>query len=571
MGKFNLSKKLILFIFAITSVIIFAIMAYAQKIGSGRYAFNDVVKPILYNTGWTLYEEGKEPREVTLPINDKSFGDTPVVVGRYLTEGECISAQTIMFYSDCMEVEVTVDDKVIYSLGKPNGDFVEFPPPTLFNFITLKSEYAGKLLKIKTLGQVAETQGTFGDVYIGDTGSEYVMLAKKNASAITVSAVLFGMGFIFIVMWIMLELKKKNAERSSALLWMAVISFLYLFWSMIGTRTLLLMFNGEVLFTAYRYLWFPLMEMAVLACFMENEYALVSKVSRRMFFIPIVNLIFSFLYLFFRWGDTEVVYMVSLGFIFIMSGVVIFATIKSHLTMVRRQEAMKYSFSMEFIGFIIVLVTVVIDLCRYYFFNIGDMDFQFSRLGLLILIACYGFTQLRHTIDINAALLQSKEYKNMALHDGLTNLGNRHAYQDRLNRLNNSLTGRSKTIVAIFDVNNLKQKNDSEGHEVGDKYIKDCAYFINSFFRDFATLYRIGGDEFAIICSLDDKKRFYTAYSEMEEKFKEIDLDEINFAYGYAEFDHEEDSDLYDTVRRADRMMYECKMKMKKNGIAVIR
>ena len=117
----------------------------------------------------------------------------------------------------------------------------------------------------------------------------------------------------------------------------------------------------------------------------------------------------------------------------------------------------------------------------------------------------------------------------------------------------------------MFDLNDLKKINDEQGHEAGDLYIKNCAYFINGFFRDFSTLFRIGGDEFALICSLDDKRKFYTAYAEMLHEYKETDKAQINFAYGYAEFNPVIDHNLYDTIKRADQVMYACKTRMKKN------
>ena len=162
---------------------------------------------------------------------------------------------------------------------------------------------------------------------------------------------------------------------------------------------------------------------------------------------------------------------------------------------------------------------------------------------------------------------ESQIYKQLALHDGLTNLSNRTAYQEKLASLNASPTGRVKTIIAMFDINNLKTVNDSLGHEAGDRYIKNCAYFINSYFRDFATLYRIGGDEFAVICSLDDKKKFYNAFEEMKKNLSAADRSKINYAYGYAEFDKAVDETLYDTVKRSDERMYAKKTDIK-NGMS---
>ena len=52
----------------------------------------------------------------------------------------------------------------------------------------------------------------------------------------------------------------------------------------------------------------------------------------------------------------------------------------------------------------------------------------------------------------------------------------------------------------VFDINGLKEVNDTLGHEAGDKMITACAQVISRVFGDEA-IYRVGGDEFAaIIC-----------------------------------------------------------------------
>ena len=48
-------------------------------------------------------------------------------------------------------------------------------------------------------------------------------------------------------------------------------------------------------------------------------------------------------------------------------------------------------------------------------------------------------------------------------------------------------------------MNGLKQVNDTQGHEAGDKYICDTADILKECFGE-EYVYRLGGDEFAIVC-----------------------------------------------------------------------
>lgn len=53
--------------------------------------------------------------------------------------------------------------------------------------------------------------------------------------------------------------------------------------------------------------------------------------------------------------------------------------------------------------------------------------------------------------------------------------------------------------VVYLDVNGLKEINDNLGHDSGDELLKACAKIIQNSF-EIGSYYRIGGDEFVIIC-----------------------------------------------------------------------
>lgn len=60
---------------------------------------------------------------------------------------------------------------------------------------------------------------------------------------------------------------------------------------------------------------------------------------------------------------------------------------------------------------------------------------------------------------------------------------------------------RSNDKVVIIDIDKFKQVNDTRGHEHGDKIISIVSKVIQSNLRSSDRAYRIGGDEFAIVCS----------------------------------------------------------------------
>lgn len=79
--------------------------------------------------------------------------------------------------------------------------------------------------------------------------------------------------------------------------------------------------------------------------------------------------------------------------------------------------------------------------------------------------------------------------------DSLTGLLNRHAFETDINNNPENIT----SLISL-DMNGLKTLNDTEGHAAGDEAILTLALCMNRALKSMQYAYRIGGDEFAIIC-----------------------------------------------------------------------
>lgn len=94
----------------------------------------------------------------------------------------------------------------------------------------------------------------------------------------------------------------------------------------------------------------------------------------------------------------------------------------------------------------------------------------------------------------------------LALHDPLTGLHNRPAFQDRLRQaLKASARRPGMSAVALLDLDTFKEVNDQHGHSAGDHLLVEIARRLRPAVRAGDTVARLGGDEFGLLLpQLDD-------------------------------------------------------------------
>jgi two-component system, cell cycle response regulator len=88
----------------------------------------------------------------------------------------------------------------------------------------------------------------------------------------------------------------------------------------------------------------------------------------------------------------------------------------------------------------------------------------------------------------------------MAIADDLTGLYNRRGFFQRApESLSRARRDRKRALLALMDMDALKQINDTYGHLEGDRAIVTVAAILKQTFREDDIIARIGGDEFAVL------------------------------------------------------------------------
>lgn len=136
------------------------------------------------------------------------------------------------------------------------------------------------------------------------------------------------------------------------------------------------------------------------------------------------------------------------------------------------------------------------------FVNSQSTQILIYVLRLLLLV-------LGSMLVIVMALFQLRGYsdrlKNKAERDLLTNLLNKNTFERRVGNIISNQSADEAGALLIIDLDNFKSVNDTLGHIVGDRVLSCVADKMRETFRAQDYLGRIGGDEFAVYFTFQDK------------------------------------------------------------------
>ncbi len=199
-------------------------------------------------------------------------------------------------------------------------------------------------------------------------------------------------------------------------------------------------------------------------------------------------------------------------------------------------------------------------------------------LGLLIDLPTIKLITIAMTLFITSFfchLFSSKMYqqhdrlRNIANEDVLTMVKNRRAFNHDTALLENS--GEKESAI-LFDLDNFKKINDYFGHAKGDEVLKQASQFVKGMMSDQGKLYRIGGDEFAILCQGEDFDHAYQLATKIHAAFSSCELNEQHgLTLSMAVAHKESDETIMDWLGRLDSALYKAKKSGRNQIVKAIR
>ncbi len=172
--------------------------------------------------------------------------------------------------------------------------------------------------------------------------------------------------------------------------------------------------------------------------------------------------------------------------------------------------------------------------------------------------------------------VSNQKLKVLASTDSMTGLFNR-GYFKKTSKHFFSLAKRNQTdlSVLILDIDNFKNINDTYGHHIGDEVIIALAKNIKNLHRESDLSCRFGGEEFAILLPSTTIENALLLAEKIRVETENIkillannEVLQFTISIGVSLIHVENENDIEDSIKRADKALYEAK-KSGKNKVCV--
>ncbi len=519
-----------------------------------------------FSKGWSTKEEG----QVDMAHLNKLAGAEPgTEFSIYNTLPKKLEEGAALYYrSKNIFYKVYIDGKLVYQPYEPDNVFYTKSFGTRWNCIPVSVREAGKPIEVRITLAYGDARAGMDNLYIGlPAGIIFDIVGNKVIAFISCILLLF-VGILLIVADIPINMSN---QKNHELMYLGMFAVSIAVWCTAETN-LLQFFVGDSrmlqVISCYSLILIPIpMILYLNSAYGFKKKFIVTAFTALSFLEFIVCITLHVLNI----ADLHETLPLSHIMLALSAIIMLYMIISNSFVKGKSQTKSIYKV-LRGIGLCGISVATVIDIIRFYKGNSHDSA-MFVRIGLLIFIICYGSSSLERTIHAVKLGVRAEFVSQLAYRDGLTGIGNRTAFQEKLEELEKIKDGLSAVAVVMFDVNDLKFVNDNLGHHLGDGMLVQSADIIRSAFEgQRGDCFRIGGDEFAVLISGNSvKQRCEQGLMSFKRKMAEHNRKpdkafRISIAYGYALYKKENSGKkLLDIYQQADRLMYENKKIMKES------
>lgn len=501
------------------------------------------------DSGWYC-ETGESLSTIkSLPCNLNYEGNT-LLLHYDFSEENHYPNDVLVIETRYQSIRVWADQKLVYESAKGK----EYALSSMWHFIPAEKYRDAESLQIEIRKYDWDSEWQLRSIYQDHPAAVILYILKTHLPAVFVwlCCMLFTMLLIFVIF--LMALRKITGIR--LVLSLAMFIFLSGMWLLLDSKITTIIGGNYSLTYFLSYCIFYLLPIPLIIHLQLTE-EMRSRVLHCLIWLIAANAgIWMLLHYLNLVPIRNTAWSVHL-LIIIALAVILKNTLKN------RRNLQQNHIGFTFWGILLVFTVALGSIVMYYtkYLQPSNSGVLYAW-GLLVLILCMTVD----TVLIFERMWKEKQhmevYRQLATKDRMTGLENRNAYELCIRNIaSQSLT---ELAFVLFDIDKMKNINDTYGHHAGDQVISLTAGCIDEIFGEAGDCFRIGGDEFCVILtSLCDIPQKLQNLDELIKARNKTSFP-VSVSYGWAvrRFNAgkiAETRDIIELKTASDKMLYQCK------------
>lgn len=511
-------------------------------------------EPVAVNEGWYSYTPEGTIVEQSLPTHIESESDGKYRLYRYYPSVNY--DRYISIYTHHQKLRVLVDGTLLYSYEpKIEPDWL-MTYRAFYHIVVIPKDTSGELC-LETVPLIKSSAGEYSQILAGESSSILNHILKDRWYKLVVGLLLFFVGIVYAGIGIPFSIYSKSISSSQILGFLVFTTGL---WQLEESRALQLIIGSQPLHWCLEYvlpLFIPFLVFSFLKSIVGEKYKIPMLI---LFIIDIVGITIQVvlqLAAVVPFTDSVTITYILYVITFLFSAILI----NRELGFISKKVNAVFLISM-----ILGLILFILHSFGIVRSSAADASLMF---GLTLIFFSLSVAVYQRTIARFEELKMTEMYRKLAMIDIATGAGSRSAWYNFVDTYPEDNLRTEEACLILFDMNNLKQINDTFGHQVGDKVLVSFYDCLRRAFNSDGKIYRIGGDEFICLCTKSSRQKIdrmllvFDSYVEEQSTVAHA----FSVAYGSSFFVPHSKSDFKLAQAEADKRMYECKQAMKSKRI----
>lgn len=529
------------------------------------YQYNDIdlhlntERAVPFATAW-IYGDSSTRQELELPAELAiPAGDDYTITNTLPTD--LVEGSSICIRTSSQSVRVFIDHKLLYENGTDKSLSFGKVIGSNWNIVRIPRGNAGKKIELVFNSPYQSLSGVINPIVYGSKSSLLFYILQQQIWGFIIFILIFSIGMGLLFAYLIMKIKMK-IQNNQSILYLSLFSILFSVW-LLSESKMLQFFTGNQIIVSlpafFSLLLFPLPLLLYIDTVYQSHHRRSMSV---LFWIYLANFILNVTLQLLQIKDFFETLQIA-NILVIVGILAIFADCCIESFEYKNRDALHFLKSL-----CIFFLFASLELLSFYRRDYLSVT-KYLRVGFLIFIVLLTFDSISKVQKMIASKKEAEYFEKLAYSDLLTKGKNRTAYMKDMNFLieNGSI---NQLCFLLFDVNNLKQINDTYGHIQGDAAIRNAYNCICEIFDRLGTCYRMGGDEFACIIKNTDKLDFDSLLADFNKKVAAINQTTkyvFEIAVGYDLLTTKLDMDSLEKLYiNADHKMYLNKKAMKSIG-----